>query len=672
MIRSWFRRWYYVPLLFLISALAYLPNISHFGYFRDDWYLMYSANAIGSDVFQNIYAIDRPMRAFVMSAMYSVFGINPVYYNISAYILRVLGALAFLWTLQLLWPRQRSIAIFASILFLVYPGFLSTPNGIDYQAQQLGLFLAHLSVAFSVKAVLSTRRAHQVALWSLSVLLTWIYLGLVEYFFGLEFFRLAVIGALAGRQPGINIWQWIKDAFLRWLPFAAGSLGFAVWRFFLFDSERKATDLCAQLRLFFDSPLLTGIGWTTTLLKDVFEILLLSWGVPLANLWDISLRVREMLFAGILVALSILVVLVILKFEKDEQVEEAGHVLWETEAFWLGLTCAAAGFVPVILSNRNADFYGLSRYMLASSSGAVIVLMVFIHQLRWRNVRSVILCLLVGISVLTHHLNGIQWARSSAAMQDFWWQVSWRIPRLEPGTTLVVNYSHTSVEEDYFVWGPANFIYYPQSMDAHRVRPALSALVLNRASLVLIQTSARPMTLNRRSILTNIDYGNILILTQPTSASCVQVIDGEFPVLSEVEQYDISLVAGASDPKNIILNTQSPPPPQIVFGSEPEHDWCFYYQTASLAYQRGDWDTVVNLGQKARRMGFSAGDAVEWMPFLQAATLLGDRDEIMLLAPKIKKSEFLALQACRVLAAMPDLDEDSRSFAVKIFCEAGR
>lgn len=668
-IQEWLRKWYFVPVLFFISGLAYLPNIGSFGYFRDDWYLMYSANAMGGNVFQEIYAIDRPLRAVVMSVIYSVFGINPLYYNISAYLFRVFGAIAFLWTLQMLWPRQRTATIFASILFLIYPGFLSTPNAIDYQAQQMGLFLAHLSIALSVKAVLSTRRESRIVFWLLSILMAWVYLGLVEYFFGLEFFRLAAISMLAGRLPRVHVWQWVKGAFSRWLPFAAGPLGFAFWRFFIFESERKATDLGAQLRHFFDSPLRVGIDWVITLLKDSFEVLFLSWGIPLVSLWDISLRLREMLFAGILVSLSILMVIFILRFEKDGQLQEQDYCLWEREAFWLGLGCIAAGFVPVILSNRNADFYNLSRYMLASSSGAVIVITAFIHQLRSRRLRPMVLCLLVSVSILTHHLNGLQWARSSDGMRDFWWQVSWRIPQLERGTTLLVNYSHTAVEEDYFVWGPANFIFYPQSLDAQKVNPALSAFVLNRAGVLLIQTNASPIILNRRSILTTIDYGNILILTQPASASCVQVVDGEHPVLSEFEQYDVSLIAGASDQKNIILNGQAPSPPQVIFGTEPEHTWCYYYQKASLAYQQGDWHAVVDLGRKARKMGVSAGDAVEWMPFLQAAALLGDRDEILALAPKIKKSPFLAMQACHTLTALPDLDEDSRAFVGNFFCE---
>ena len=120
----------HIPLLLIfISAIAYLPFIHQFGYYRDDWYLMYSANALGGDVFHQIYASDRPIRAFLMSFVYSIFDLNPLYYNISAYIFRLLGAFAFFYTLQMLWSHQRNANLIASILFLVFPGFLSTQIG---------------------------------------------------------------------------------------------------------------------------------------------------------------------------------------------------------------------------------------------------------------------------------------------------------------------------------------------------------------------------------------------------------------------------------------------------------------------------------------------------------------------------------------------------------------
>ncbi|NJN80000.1 MAG: hypothetical protein HC797_05765 [Anaerolineales bacterium] len=76
----------------------------------------------------------------------------------------------------------------------------------------------------------------------------------------------------------------------------------------IFDSERKATDLSSQIRNFLESPLLVGTDWTRTLVKDIFEVTLLSWWTPLSDLWETSLRLREIFFVGMIASLVILLI----------------------------------------------------------------------------------------------------------------------------------------------------------------------------------------------------------------------------------------------------------------------------------------------------------------------------------------------------------------------------
>ncbi|MBL8050774.1 MAG: hypothetical protein JNM46_06085, partial [Anaerolineales bacterium] len=629
-LREWLNRNKVIFLLIFISALAYLPHINQFGYYRDDWYLMYSANALGGDVFHQIYAIDRPIRAFVMSFAYSLFGLNPLYYNLSAYLFRLLGAFAFFSTLQMVWHRQRNANLLASLLFLVFPGFLSTPNAIDYQAQQLSLFLALSSIALSVKTTQQISSTYKTLIWIAVAFMSFTYLGLVEYFLGLEALRLVIVFTIS-RSVNDSMNQQIRRTFINWFPSSIGVIAFLIWRFFIFDSERKATDLGAQIAGFIQSPLLVGIDWMRTLVKDIFEVTLLSWWTPLSDLWNISLRLREVFFVGMIALLVIALTIWALKNNQNENRPE-NSTAWTREAFWVGLVTIIAGFIPVILSNRDADFGGLSRYMLASSVGAVILVVAFMSQLNSQKVYIGTACVLILSSVLTHHFNGLVWARSSDAMQNFWWQVSWRIPQLQEKTTLVVNYSHTAIEEDYFIWGPANLIYYPQSTNPQRAEPAIWGLVLNRESTMSILNHAAPTFLSRRSIITYLGYDDILILTQPSLSSCVQVIDGNLSFVSAFEQYDIQTIAGESNQSNIVLDQNTPPPLEVVFGTEPEHDWCYYYQMASLAFQRGEYETVLDIKQKAKRLGYSAKDPVEWIPFLQAAILLENYDEASELA----------------------------------------
>jgi hypothetical protein len=211
-------------------------------------------------------------------------------------------------------------------------------------------------------------------------------------------------------------------------------------------------------------------------------------------------------------------------------------------------------------------------------------------------------------------------------------------------------------------------MYHPHSKSNQRIEPALWGLVLTRENAVSILNDAPPSFLNRRSIITYLGYDNILIITQPSLSSCVQVIDGNVPILSAFEQYDIQEIAGESKQDNIILDESAPSPLEVVFGTEPEHNWCFYYQTASLAFQRGEYETVLDIKQKAKRAGFSAQDPVEWMPFLQAAILLEDYEQANEMARFIKKDSFLQLQVCNILPQKDAFNEEMKDFIRKTFC----
>src|SRR5687767_3885248 len=149
-----------IPLLLLLvaSAVIYLPRIDQIGYLNDDWYLMYSAHAYGPQVFSDIYSIDRPTRALVLTPAYVLFGNNPLFYNLSAYFFRLISGIGFFWLLQMLWPLRRTATFIAALLFLIYPGFLSQLNGIDYQSQMVSLASAMLSIVLSVQAVLARRQ----------------------------------------------------------------------------------------------------------------------------------------------------------------------------------------------------------------------------------------------------------------------------------------------------------------------------------------------------------------------------------------------------------------------------------------------------------------------------------------------------------------------------------
>ena len=114
-------------------AIAYLPLASRFGYYFDDWSLVWAGHTQGPAEAIQMYSIDRPFIGPVFASLYAVLGENPLPWALTGYLLRVGGGLALLAALRMVWPGHALATTSMALLFLVYPGFLRQPNTIQYQ-----------------------------------------------------------------------------------------------------------------------------------------------------------------------------------------------------------------------------------------------------------------------------------------------------------------------------------------------------------------------------------------------------------------------------------------------------------------------------------------------------------------------------------------------------------
>jgi len=640
-----------ILVLILVSAFAYLPLINQFGYTHDDWYLMASARAEGPGVFREIFSVDRPLRALVMIPAYTLFGENALYYNLSAYLFRVIGALALFWILSMLWTRQHMMSMMMALLFLIYPGFLSQTNGIDYQSHIVGLAAALLSIALTIRAAQSENRITQIMAHAFSILLGWFYLGQMEWYIGIEFFRWACIFLLASRHAGT-----IFQKALRTLQTAYSALAiplvFLIWRIFFFKAERGATDVNIQfenLRLY---PIQMVYHWSVQVLQDLFDVFLSAWAIPLSQLAN-YIQVWGV-FIAILVA-SLFVFFVVKWNETDPQ-EDNSQFSVSREAILLGLFTAIAGLIPIAMVNREVSFPAYSRYSLISSIGVAIFIVAVLTQLKAKLLRNGIIAGLIFISVLVQHANAVEQARETSATNLFWWQLSWRVPQFEKNTTLVASYP-AIIEEDYFIWGPASLIYYPEKQNPKVIQPGIFAIVLNADAVQKIQAGEKQEYDKRKNIITYKNYRNLVVLTQPSANTCVHVINGGAPEYTQGEWDFIQTVKPYSEIDHVLVDETPHTPPEVIFGPEPVHGWCYYYQKADLARQTGDWDQVIEMGNQASALGFSPTDLIEWMPFLQAYAQTADIQRLTNLAPMINSDPYVSKQACQILSSMKEPSE---------------
>jgi hypothetical protein len=105
-----------------------------------------------------------------------------------------------------------------------------------------------------------------------------------------------------------------------------------------------------------------------------------------------------------------------------------------------------------------------------------------------------------------------------------------------------------------------------------------------------------------------------------------------------------------------------------LFGSEPAHAWCYYYEKADYERQREDWNAVLSVGDEAFSKGLFPADPIEWMPFLQAYARTDNPEKLQELAPRIAGDPFIARQVCQQLKEITNLSSETENIIDGTYC----
>ncbi|HET9906839.1 MAG TPA: hypothetical protein VFQ23_09365, partial [Anaerolineales bacterium] len=615
----------------------------------------------GPGVFQEMFRIDRPARGPLFEAYYQIFGIQPFPYHMSSFLWRVAGGLAALWLFGQLWPRQRLATFIMAVLFALYPGYLRWMEGFENQPRILSSFLEALSIALTLQAIRTPRTILKILTWIGSILTGWAYIALVDFAFGMEVFRLLCVFLLVNRdQENLPFVKRSISAIRAWGIAALIPFGFLFWRFFLFHNERQATDVGLQLSYLFASPLTTGAMWLLRLVQSTFNVTVPAWGSSLfQSLFEIPLP-NSMLgiwIAGIVVVLFLGISFSIEKMDNNPtQLDVVASQTWQVEAIWVGLAGVVAGVMPVIVANRYVSVEAYSHYALPASLASVMIVVGILSLINLRPVRLGAAALLVILAVLTHYSVSLRILHEESVIAQFWQQVVWRSPGLKAGTTLFVSYPSVSYGEDVdAVAGPANFLYFPEQTNQIPAVYPLIALPQMDYTTIYVLRGGQERASGYRTHVGEIDYDNMLVISQPTEDACVHVIDSQWPRYSNEDSAQILLLGQYSKIENVLTDASAPRPAEFVFGPEPAHTWCYYYQRAELALQEGAWEEVIEIGNEVNQLGLQPNDRIEWAPFLQAYAIVGDVEAFETTTKKIERSPFIRREACNNLLSTQEM-----------------
>ncbi len=659
--------------LLFIPAVVYLPYIGSLTYFKDDWYYIYDGMVGGAKIFHEMFRIDRPARGFFFELYFSLFGPNPLPYHLGAFIWRGLSAIGALWIFNILWPKERKFAFIAALLFAIYPGYFWWISAIEYQPMIASLALQVFSIAFTLQAIQSSKTVLKIA-WLLGAIFTgWAYIALVDYAIGMEVFRFVCVFILINRTSQDSFWRKVFASFraLGWnllIP-----IGFSLWRILLFDNQREATDIGGQLSVFLNNPIATVMDWFFQLYNSLLNLSILAWINQFPAFLQ-GLRLRDTAL-GLFIAVVVILLLVfaerMIKQSAESNAWEGGQEQVRKEALLLGGLGMVFGVLPVIMANRYVNIAGFSHYGLPASLAAALFMAGFLDSLSLQRARSVMLFAVVGFASLAHYGIAANAVMEEEALQKFWWQVSWRVPALRSGTTLVINYPLYGMGDGgYGLMEAANIIYFPEFTGEVPVHYSLAGLTLNSETLPDILDGSRYNQTQYRSHAVDFDYGNLLIMSQPTLGSCVHVLDGLLPLISMYDPVNVAFAAPSSKIENVLVDAEPALPPEYIFGEEPEHNWCYYFQKADLASQLGKWEDAAALGEEAIRLELSPEDRSEWLPFLKAYAITGNAERLTQTARRITGDKSLRQQACDMLTSIDGpLMQDVKQVIALDYCK---
>lgn len=595
--------------LLLTGLLAFGVLIPRLGFYWDDWPVLLVQKQGSLDFLRTFYSYDRPVSFWTYLLTFPLLGAKPLHWHIFLLVLRVANALLFWQVLKLLWPRARLLTGGAALLFLVYPSFSQGTIAVAYSQHFMvyGLFLTSLYAmlrAVSTRQAPAGQAAHPAWPWSLLALVcTALHLFTMEYFAGLELVRPLMLWLYLLNQDRSNHPVAFTKTLRAWWPCLAIVLAFFVWRTWL-------------IQLPYDPNSITWAGLPAFLqatLQNLTVLVADTWAKTFnATLLDFSDRtaILSLALAG-LAGVLCFVYLQRLGTQKSDPADSQQAIL-------LGLAAILLGLVPVQLTGRTL-LGGLfvDRFSLPAIFGAALLLSALVqHLLRQRLYRNLALAILVGLAAGAHLRSANEYRWDWDQQHDLYWQIYWRAPNLQPGTTLVGPEVFSAYTTGYAASAAINLLYNaPPSSDGavdYWFMDYFDDMASYDTDLQVglqLQQSLRNLsfTVDTQKLIfyENSNYGQCMWFLSMADEFNSQVTPDIKPVLS------LSQLALASDsPSNL--------PPQDIFGPEPPQTWCYHYQKMDLARQQGEWDEVLELWQSAQAQDLLPNNQFELFPALEA------------------------------------------------------
>jgi hypothetical protein len=627
-------------LLLAVAVAAYGLLLGQMGFYWDELPMSWIRYELGPQAMTRYFSTNRPIWGMLYQVTTRMLPQIPIYWQVFCLFWRWLAALIVWAIARNLWPARRQLAVVVALCFLVYPGF--NQQWTSYLYSHFFIVLCCLLGSF-LCMIWSVR--HPRWYWHLSaagMLLSGLNLWMMEYFYTLELFRPFLALRLVPTE-GSRSWRTrARRILVIWAPYLAVLVLNLLWRLFVFNNQIYQPTLIAKLRA---APLSALAELGGSVLSQEYAVTISAW----AQVFHLpSLAVDGPRTAAVYAAVVLLVALLVaLLIPADRK----GVAATRRASWWpigLGFVATITAGGPFWLTGLEATTaYPANRFTLPFMLGVSLVLAGLLELISPR-VRVGLVVALISLAAGRQMLWAESYAHDWAQQKSMFWQMLWRAPGIAPHTIVLMNEGALPLYADNSLTGALNWIYDPSN------RSGGLDYVLFYPTSRLDGTlhglgPDQPITYD---FISEVFSGNTnqaaSFYYQPPG--CLRLLD---PII-DAENHLIPEVSLMRDAARLsssawILADESARMPRI-YGPEPAHGWCYYFERAQLAAQFRDWDQVVSLGDRAFGLQDYPNDPVERFVFIEGYANTGNWDRALELSTasfKVSKA-YVAPLLCRL------------------------
>ncbi len=633
-------------LLGCVAILAYGLLLPQLGFYWDELPMTWIRYGLGPEAMTRYFSTNRPVWGLLYQLTTRLLPQIPLDWQIFGLFWRWVSAVLLWAIVRVLWPENRRLALIASLFFLLYPGFNQEWASFLYSH----FFIVLCFFLFSILAMLWSFQQPRFRVgWTIVALIfSALNLWMMEYFFVLELFRPFLIFYFIQRfEPPRLIGQKIRRTVLLWIPYLIIFLADVYWRLFIFNNQIYQPTLLPKLKA---APLITLLDLLRTVVVDLVMVSIQAWEQVFHFPNPIQDGPRTTLYyVFVFLAAAVLAVLFLYNRRKDpDDRTRSGYWL-----AGLGLIAMLAAGGPFWLTGLEVSLsFPANRFTLPFMLGVALMLAGLIELVPTR-LRLWTAALLIVLAAGRQALWADEFRRDWTTQKTLFWQLAWRAPGIAPNTLLLLNDGAFQYYADNSLSGALNWIYDPHSTHSNGMTYVLFYPTSRLGGTLPGFQAGQPITYD---FISEVFHGNtsqvIAMVYRPPG--CLRVLD---PLIDSDNHFipDSSLMRQAATLSSDawILPDAAIQMPE-VYGPEPAHGWCYYFEQADLARQQEDWQRVAQLGDTAFNLNDHPNDPTERLVFIEGYAHVGNWPravELAIAAYKISPN-YMGPMLCKLLTRM--------------------